>query len=125
MFTNDPYPDPDESKLHPQTYFFLRSILILSSHICLGLPNSLFLSHFPTKMYTFVIAPMHATWPAHLIFLNFIILIIFREAQVMKLLTVQPLPASCHSLHIFGPNIQHLVLKHPQSLLYIFPHLVS
>jgi hypothetical protein len=42
-----PYPEPDQSSPCPH-YIFLRSILILSSHLCRGLPNDFFPSGFPT-----------------------------------------------------------------------------
>jgi hypothetical protein len=46
---SEDYPAPDWSILHPNI-FLLRSILILSSHRCLGLPSYAFYSGFRLKL---------------------------------------------------------------------------
>jgi hypothetical protein len=64
--------------VHPVS---LRSTLILSSHLHLGLPSGLTPSGFPIKiLYAYLISPMRTTWLARFILLDFITLIMFGEA---------------------------------------------
>jgi len=44
-----PYPEPARSSPHPQHPTSWKSVLILPSHLHLGLPGELFPSGFPTK----------------------------------------------------------------------------
>ena len=60
---------------HPNSQ---RSIFILSSLLCLGLPSCLFHSGFPTRtLYTLLFSSIRATYPFHLILLDFITRTIF------------------------------------------------
>jgi hypothetical protein len=53
---------------------------MLTIHLRLGLPSGLFPEGFPTNnLYTFLFSHIRATCPAHLILLDFIILIILGE----------------------------------------------
>jgi hypothetical protein len=72
--STSPYPEPYPS--HPIP---LRSILILSTRLRLGLPSGLFPSGFPTHILYALLFYIRAACPAHLILLDLIILIILGE----------------------------------------------
>ena len=106
MPTNWPYPEPNQSSPYPPHPTSWRSISILSSHLCLGLPIGHFPSDFPTKtLYTPLFSPIHATCPAHLIQLDLISRTILGE-QYRSLSS--SLCSFLHSLvtsSLLGPNI--------------------
>jgi hypothetical protein len=80
-FHRSPLPVPIPSQLYPlQPPANLPKIILIPSHLCLGLPNSLFPSGFPTAtLYTFLPSLMRATCPAHLILIDLTCLMIFEN----------------------------------------------
>ena len=100
-----PYPEPNPSSPcpHPTSWIF---ILILYSHLCLGIPSGLFHSGFPTKiLYAPFLFPIRATCPVHFNVLDLVTQIIFGE-QYRSVSS-----SLCNFLHspvtpsLLGPNI--------------------
>ena len=89
--------------LHPTSW---RYILILSTHLCLGLPSGLLPSGFPSKtLYNPLSLPIHATLPAHLIHLDFITRTILGEEYKSFSSLLCGLLHSPVTLSLLGPNI--------------------
>ena len=88
---------------HPTSW---RSVLILSTHLCLGLPSGLFPSGFPYKtLYNPLSAQIHATCPVHLILLDFITRTILGEEYKSFSSSLRNLLHSPDNLSFLGPNI--------------------
>ena len=75
---------------HPTSW---RSISVLFSHICLGLPSGLFFSGFPMKtLYTPLLSIIRSTCPAQLILLDFTTLKYLINSVVCLMTGKLPLP---------------------------------
>jgi len=84
----------------------LRSVLILSYHLRLGLPSGLFPSGFTTKtLYAFLIFPIRATCPSHLTLHNLITLTIFGEVYKLRSSSLCSLLQPPATSSLLCPNI--------------------
>jgi hypothetical protein len=105
-----PYPEPVRSSPHHPN-LSLRSILILSTHLRLGLPSGFFPSGFPTNiLYAFLVSPIRATWPAHLIIID---LSILTQGGICRVNTFFS-PVACCFLY----KAKHLAALPPHNLKY-------
>jgi hypothetical protein len=78
----------------------------LSTHLRLGLPCGIFPSGFPNNIiYAFHNSPFRATYPAHLILLELIILIMFGEENKLWSSSLWSFLQSPVTSSPFGPNI--------------------
>ena len=97
-----------------------KFILILSSHLLLGLPSGLFPSGFPTRtLCTPLSSSIRATCPAHLILLDFTARTTFgKEYRSLSSSLSNFLHSPCY-LVPFRPKYspQHPILKHRQPSL--------
>ena len=94
--TSYPYPEPLIQSMLPHATSWSSS-LILSSHLCLGLPSGLLPLGFSTKtLYAHLLFPIHATCPlpSHSRFDH--PNSVWWAIQIIKLLIMQFSPLPCH-----------------------------
>jgi len=88
-----------------------KTILILSSHLSLGLPSGPFISDFPTKtLYMPHLSPIRATCPAHLTLLDLITRTIFGEEDRSLISSLCSFLHSTFIASLLGPNIICIIL---------------
>jgi hypothetical protein len=101
----------------------LRSILILSTYLRLGLPSGLFPSGFPTNVLYAFFSPIRVTCPVHLILIDLIILIILEEEYKWRSSSLCSFLQPPITSSLFGQNI--LLNTFSQTFSFYVPPLMS
>ena len=109
------YPKPDQFSPCNPHHTSRKSILILSSHLCLGLPSGLFPSGFPTKtLYAPILSRLCATCSTHVILLSLITWIIFGEKYRSEA-THYAVFSTPITSSLLGPNILNTLFSNTLS----------
>ena len=83
-----------------------RFIVILYSHLSIGLPSGFFPSYFPNKiLYTLLLSPIHATCAFHLILPDLITRMVFSEEYRLLSSSLCSFLHSPATLSFLNPNI--------------------
>jgi hypothetical protein len=104
----------------PQHPTYLRSILVLSTYLLLGLLSGLLPSGFPiNNLYVFFVCLVRVTCPARLILLDLIILIIVGEEYKLWSSSLCSFLQPPVTSSLFGPNILLNTPEHLQSVFFL------
>ena len=121
-----PYPEQHQSSPHSPHPTSWRSVLILSSHLCLGLPSGFFPSCVPAKtLYTPLLTPIRATCPAHRILLDFITRIVLGEQFRSLSFSLCSFLHSLVTSSLLGPIILHNILFSNTRSVYIYIYIYT
>jgi hypothetical protein len=109
------YSDPVQSAPYLLIAFIWTYFFIFLSHLRLWVPSCLFPSRVPKTMYPFLLNPMHATFPAHLL-LDFITRVTFHEEHKPHIFSL----GNSLQLPVFHPPPPlHQGTKQPQLIFFL------